>query len=95
MFLFQRCLSFGESNKGSKQRQGPTLSVHFTELSVVHIAKGTPVSTVHAKGTLMAIIKCGTKHMEQGGMTIPGRTHVWLKCLNRKQRFHHFFSAKW
>ena len=88
MFLFQRCLSFGESNKGSKQRQGPTLSVRFTEVSVVHAAKGTPVLTVHAKGIPVAIIKCSTKHMEQGRMTIPSRSHVWLKCLIRKQRFH-------
>ena len=25
----------GESNKGSKERQRPTLSVHFTEVSVL------------------------------------------------------------
>ena len=61
MFLFQRCLSYRESNKGSKQRQGPSASVRFTEVSVVHAAKSIPVSTVHAKGTPMAIIKCGTK----------------------------------
>ena len=59
-------------------------------------SKRYPVSSVHAKGTPMATIKCGTKHMEQGGMTIPSRTHVWLKCLTRKPRFHYFFFlAKW
>ena len=39
----------------------------------------------------MAIIKCGTKHMEQGGMKIPSCSHVWLKCLTCKPRFHYFF----
>ena len=29
-----KCPSHSESNKGSKERQGPTLSVHFTEVSV-------------------------------------------------------------
>ena len=27
--------SYRESNKGSKERQGPTLGVHFTEVSVL------------------------------------------------------------
>ena len=30
----ERCPSSKESNKGSKERQGPTLSVCFTEVSV-------------------------------------------------------------
>ena len=34
MFILERCPSYRESNKGSKERQGPTLSVHFTEVSV-------------------------------------------------------------
>ena len=29
-----KCPSYGESNKGSKERQGPTLGVHFAEVSV-------------------------------------------------------------
>ena len=29
-----KCPSYRESNKGSKERQGPTLSVRFTEVSV-------------------------------------------------------------
>ena len=33
--ILQRCPSYRESNKGSKERQGPTLSVHFTEVSVL------------------------------------------------------------
>ena len=35
MSILQRCLSYRESNKGSNERQGPTLGVHFTEVSVV------------------------------------------------------------
>ena len=30
-----KCPSYRESNKGSKERQGPTLSVRFTEVSVL------------------------------------------------------------
>ena len=33
--ILQRCPSYGESNKGSKERQGPTLGVPFTEVSVL------------------------------------------------------------
>ena len=29
-----KCPSYRESDKGSKEKQGPTLSVHFTEVSV-------------------------------------------------------------
>ena len=32
--VLERCPSYRESNKGSKERQGPTLSVRFTEVSV-------------------------------------------------------------
>ena len=35
MSLLERCLSYRESNKGSKERQGPTLGVRFTEVSVM------------------------------------------------------------
>ena len=34
MSVLERCPSYRESNKGSKERQGPTLSVRFTEVSV-------------------------------------------------------------
>ena len=34
MSVLERCPSYKESNKGNKQRQGPTLSVRFTEVSV-------------------------------------------------------------
>ena len=33
MSVLQRCLSYRESNIGSKERQGPTLGVRFTEVS--------------------------------------------------------------
>ena len=35
MSILQGCLSYRESNKGGKERQGPTLGVHFTEVSVL------------------------------------------------------------
>ena len=35
MSVLERCLSYRESNKGSKERQGPTLSVRFTEVFVL------------------------------------------------------------
>ena len=34
MSVLQRCPSYGESNKGSKERQGPTLGVRLIEVSV-------------------------------------------------------------
>ena len=34
MSVLERCPSYKESNKMSKERQGPTLSVRFTEVSV-------------------------------------------------------------
>ena len=33
--ILPRCLSDRESNKGSKERQGPNLGVHFTDVSVL------------------------------------------------------------
>ena len=33
--ILQRCPSYRESNKGSKERQGPTLGVYFTEVYVL------------------------------------------------------------
>ena len=35
MSVLKRCPSYRESNKESKERQGPTLSVRFTEVSVL------------------------------------------------------------
>ena len=34
MSVLERCPAYRESNKGSKERQGPTLCVRFTEVSV-------------------------------------------------------------
>ena len=34
MSVLQRCPSYRESNERSKERQGPTLGVRFTEVSV-------------------------------------------------------------
>ena len=35
LFISERCPSYRELNIGSKERQGPTLGVHFTEVSVL------------------------------------------------------------
>ena len=35
MSILQRCPSYGESNKGSKERQGPTLSVQCLYLRAI------------------------------------------------------------
>ena len=37
--VLQRCPSYKESNKGSKERQGQTLGVRFTEVSVLQRVK--------------------------------------------------------
>ena len=34
MFVSERCPSYRESTKRSKERQGPTLGVHFSEVSI-------------------------------------------------------------
>ena len=34
MSVSEKCPSYKESNKGSKERQGPTLGVYFTEVSI-------------------------------------------------------------
>ena len=46
MSVFERCPSYKESHKGNKQRQGPTLGVRFTEVSVKRestVVQFTPV----------------------------------------------------
>ena len=35
--FLQRCPSYRESNTGTKERQGPTLSVRFAEVSVLQM----------------------------------------------------------
>ena len=37
MSVLERCPSYRESNKGSKERQGPTLGVRLREMSVLYI----------------------------------------------------------
>ena len=49
MSVLERCPSYRESNKRSKERQGPTLSVRFTEVSVKR------ESTVYQFSTLISI----------------------------------------
>ena len=33
--VLERCPSYRESNKGSEEKQGPTLGIRFTEVSVL------------------------------------------------------------
>ena len=52
--VLERCLSYKESNKGNKQRQGITLGVRFTEVSVkrestVHCTNNRPFVEVLEK----------------------------------------------
>ena len=39
MSVEQRCPSYRESNKGTKEKQGPTLDVRFTEVRVLQRVK--------------------------------------------------------
>ena len=36
MSVIEKCPSYRESNKGGKERQGPTLGVRFKEVSVLY-----------------------------------------------------------
>ena len=45
MFPLERCPSYRKSNKGSKEKQGPTLGVHFTEVSVKRELTVEPFTT--------------------------------------------------
>ena len=38
MSVLERCPSYRESNKGSKERQGPTLSVRFTGVCFIEMS---------------------------------------------------------
>ena len=38
MSVLERCPSYRESNKGNKQRQGPTLGVHFTGVRLIEVS---------------------------------------------------------
>ena len=46
MSALERCPSYRESNKGSKEKQGPTLRVPFTEVSVKKELTVEPFTTV-------------------------------------------------
>ena len=45
MSILQRCQSYRESNKVSKERKGPTLGVHFTEVSVLKTVRWEQVGS--------------------------------------------------
>ena len=49
MSVLQGCLSYRESNKGSKESQGPTLGVLLTRLSVKGESAVAPLIVVAKK----------------------------------------------
>ena len=49
MSVLERCPSYKESNKGSKERQGPTLGVRLIEVSV---KRESTVGLISKKATL-------------------------------------------
>ena len=54
MSVLERCPSYRESNKGSKEKQGPTLSVRFTEVSV---KRESTVYSYFKDGVFTAVIR--------------------------------------
>ena len=66
MSILERCPSYKESNKRSKERQGPTLGVRFTEVSISEVyvkrestVQSKPVNTV----TVGVIGRVGTNRV--------------------------------
>ena len=55
MSVLQRCSSYRESNKGSKERKGPTLGVRLIEVSVKREST-VYVSMYSAKSSLNQVI---------------------------------------
>ena len=70
MFVIERCPSYRESNKGSKERQGPTLSV-FLEVSV---KRESTVLYVHQSGRCYS----GYKYLTSL-IVIPGQLNAFSK----------------
>ena len=55
MSVLERCPSYKESNKMSKERQGPTLSVRFTEVSVKRESTVVKIPITEKKNLLKLI----------------------------------------
>ena len=55
MSVLERCPSYRESNKMSKERQGPTLSVRFTEVSVKRESTVVKIPITEKKNLLKLI----------------------------------------
>ena len=51
MSILQRCQSYRESNKVSKERKGPTLGVHFTEVSVLKTVRWEQIGSNMGENT--------------------------------------------
>ena len=62
MSVLQRCPSYRESNKGSKERQGPTLGVRFTEVSVKRVSTVLDTcGSVSVKGDKFISLRVGLR----------------------------------
>ena len=48
MSVVERSPSYKESNKGSKQRQGPTLGVHFSSVHLIEVKRELTDCTVNS-----------------------------------------------
>ena len=77
--VLERCPSYRESNKGSKERQGPTLSVCFTEVSVKReLTIINSVKVCHpSQGAVVSHIipKCHAGRKQRTGTTNKGNCH--------------------
>ena len=73
MSVLERCPSYRESNKGSKERQGPTLGARFFEVSV---KRESTVLYVHQSGRSYS----GYKYLTKPFSLIPihGHERNWV-----------------
>ena len=58
MSVLERCPSYRESNKGSKERQGPTPRVRFTEVSVKRESTVVPENIYTPHGGNLVFENC-------------------------------------
>ena len=72
MSVLERCPSYRESNRGSKERQGPTLGARFLEGSV---KRESTVLYVHQSG------RCYSGYKYLSLILIPGQLNAFLKVL--------------
>ena len=74
MAVLERCPSYRESNKGSKEKQGPTLGARYLEVSV---KRESTVLYVHRSGRCYSGYKYLTKPFSL--ILIHGQLNAFLK----------------